>query len=1159
MVRLHVLGPFEAHAEGTRLALGGPQQRAVLAMLVVARGSVVPAERIADRLWREGDRGRQMASLHPLVSNLRRVLEPGRPPRSPSRLILSAPPGYVLRLPEDSVDAWRFEAAVRRARDVAPEEAWHLLGEALGWWRGPAYPEWPDHTWAADEAARLDELRLMARELLLRAGLESGRAMEVVPSAEVLVREAPLREDAWRLLALALWAGGRQSEALAALRRARAVLVKSVGLTPGPPLVELERSILRGERDVLRQAIALPAQRPAPPTREATEPPPTIPHGSPRAPHAPVAPEAPGPRPEEHAPATPRPAPAPTPAADAGAADADAGAADEVLYGRTAELRVLRGAAQAAARRGSVAMVAGEAGSGKSTLLDHFGRLLRTEGWLVITGRCPENEGAPPAWAWVEALGELARLSPPATVGPLAALLHPGEPDEPPTADSAAGRFKVHTALKEWLASAAAEQPIALFVDDLHRADAETLLLLNCAAALRAPVLVVTAFRPDEAGERLGPLRAELARLAAYRITLRGLAATEVADLVRAVCGGPVAAETVAALTARTGGNPFFVTESARLLAVEGSLKAVTEVPEAIRDVLRLRLARRSAPERTVLALAAVCGRDADVDVLTEACELPGDQVVDALERCVRAGLLTEPMPGRVRFAHVLMRDVAYGDLTGLRRGALHGRLAEALERLRPGDLDALALHFARSGDPGQAAAAVGYAVRAAERAERRYAHDVAVDLLSQAIAAAERIPSPPEPRAERLIDLYGRLGRAQVRSGAIAAAQGTGERAVEEARCVGRNDLVAAAFAAWTEPTPWLTRRHWAADDDHVAGTLERLLAREPLPPAIAARLLQRLVEELADSGSGRVVEAAERQLAIARDTGDPALLAAAFTTMTKLMPHEHQAARCSAVVGELRELVRAHELPAYQWVCEHIDATIAAIGNDPEAVRRHTERGLAIARRFHIAGAEAAGLSALAMLAHARGEFDEAEAAYRRVRERLSGHNPWHGADIHTRGLITIRLNQGRVDEIEPHTRRVYETWGARGGEALALVLALQGKTEEARAVRFHRDPPQDHFYGVRLGARARLACVFDDREAAARLIPLLEPVQDQLGSAATTAFCTRPLAQPLGELYALLGDDRAARAAFGTAERVARLWEADHLAATARASARTLAGAR
>ncbi|MFI1561611.1 BTAD domain-containing putative transcriptional regulator [Streptomyces sp. NPDC020490] len=260
MLRLQVLGSMEAHAGGERVALGGPQQRAVLAMLLTARGSVVPAERITDRLWRRTPHHRARTALQPLISHLRRALEPERPPRAPSKVLPSTPPGYAVRLPEDSVDAWRFEAAVRRARSDEPDRAWHRLRDALSWWQGPAYCEWADHDWAVAEVARLDEMRLMAHELLLRAGLEAGRAAEVVLSAETLVRDAPLREHAWFMLALALWAGGRQSDALGALRRARAVLMETVGVAPGPELVELERSILRGEREVLHHAVPLPGR-----------------------------------------------------------------------------------------------------------------------------------------------------------------------------------------------------------------------------------------------------------------------------------------------------------------------------------------------------------------------------------------------------------------------------------------------------------------------------------------------------------------------------------------------------------------------------------------------------------------------------------------------------------------------------------------------------------------------------------------------------------------------------------------------------------------------------------------------------------------------------------------------------------------------------------
>ncbi|MFG2393610.1 hypothetical protein ACGFYF_32610 [Streptomyces lavendulae] len=269
--------------------------------------------------------------------------------------------------------------------------------------------------------------------------------------------------------------------------------------------------------------------------------------------------------------------------------------------------------------------------------------------------------------------------------------------------------------------------------------------------------------------------------------------------------------------------------------------------------------------------------------------------------------------------------------------------------------------------------------------------------------------------------------------------------------------------------------------------------------------------------------------------------------------MPHEAQAARCVPVVAELRELTARHDLPAYRWVCEQVDAMVAAIGNDVEAVERHAREGLAVARRYRMPEAEAASLSTLAMLAHAGGRFVEAEGLYGLVRERLVRHNASRAADLHARGVITIRLSQGRIAEIEPLARTLHAAWGARGGEA--LVLALQGKLEEARAVRFDAVPVPDHFYGVRLGARAGLACLLGDTEAAAALVPLLRPVRDRFGSAAAAAFCTRPLALALGEVCALLGDAAGARSAFARAAEVARLWGSPHGEAAAVEGARSL----
>src|SRR3954469_5587967 len=243
MVLIRVLGSFAAEAGGEPVPLGGPRQRGVLAILVAARGQVVSVDRMIDDLWRGEPPSRALTSLQAYVSNLRRLLEPGRPPRTPPRLLVSAAPGYALRLPRESVDAWRFEDLLDQARtDTDPRAARARLAEALGLGQGPAFAEVADEAWAAAETARLNELRLVARELHAAAGLRTGNPARVVPEAERLTRDEPLREEGWPLHALALWSSGRQADALATLRRARATFADDLGLDPGPGLVALEEA-----------------------------------------------------------------------------------------------------------------------------------------------------------------------------------------------------------------------------------------------------------------------------------------------------------------------------------------------------------------------------------------------------------------------------------------------------------------------------------------------------------------------------------------------------------------------------------------------------------------------------------------------------------------------------------------------------------------------------------------------------------------------------------------------------------------------------------------------------------------------------------------------------------------------------------------------------
>ncbi|MFE1788796.1 BTAD domain-containing putative transcriptional regulator, partial [Streptomyces sp. NPDC059525] len=549
MLRIRVLGPLEAETEGVPVPLGAPRQRALLAGLLAARGRAVSVDRLAEDLWRGTPPAKATVSLHAYVSRLRRVLEPERPPRTPAGVLVTCPPGYALRLPDEAVDAWHFEALLEQARRASAARSRELLAEALSWWRGPAFQEHADESWAAPEAARLTALLADARELAVAADLRTGSPAEEATKDAAPAEAQLLRGEGWRLLALAHWACGRQADALAALRRARAVLREELGCDPSPVLTGVEQALLEQRLDVLRAETS------------------------------------PGPDASEALPASCG-ATAVRAASDAGGAavrttqPGTAGAeAARPFLGRAEELRGAEAAARAARAGGGLVLVTGEAGAGKSAFLARFAGRLAGDGWTVVVGRCPEYEGAPPAWAWVEALGALARRTPPAAPAELAVLLH--EPDAAPAAtrdEATAGRFRMHRAFAAWLSAAAARRPLAVLLEDLHRADGETLALLEAAAAVTGvPLLTVACYRPAEVGDRLAKTLAQLAPRPPHRISLGGLPAEAVATVVAEVCRGPVSPDTVAAIAARTGGNPFYVWESARLLDSEGALVALSE------------------------------------------------------------------------------------------------------------------------------------------------------------------------------------------------------------------------------------------------------------------------------------------------------------------------------------------------------------------------------------------------------------------------------------------------------------------------------------------------------------------------------------------------------------------------------------------------------
>ena len=245
-----VLGPVSVEGDGAGL---GPRDRVVLAALALELGQAVSAERLADALWGERPPATWDKVIHGCVSRLRKVLG--------AVAIETVPQGYRLVLPVDELDAQRFERLVGRGRELVtlgePERAAHVIGEGLALWRGPALVELEGWGPGRIEAARLEELRLDAQEVLVDAALRAGRYREVLAEAQARVSEAPLRERRWALLAVAQYQAGRQGEALRTLHRARTVLASELGLDPGPDLVALEEAILRQDPSLVVDA-ALP-------------------------------------------------------------------------------------------------------------------------------------------------------------------------------------------------------------------------------------------------------------------------------------------------------------------------------------------------------------------------------------------------------------------------------------------------------------------------------------------------------------------------------------------------------------------------------------------------------------------------------------------------------------------------------------------------------------------------------------------------------------------------------------------------------------------------------------------------------------------------------------------------------------------------------------
>ncbi|EXG79628.1 BTAD domain-containing putative transcriptional regulator [Cryptosporangium arvum] len=1098
MVRVSVLGTLRAEVADQPVELGGPRQRAVLARLVGARGHVVSTERFVDDLWQGEPPPKALAALQVYVSHLRRALEPGRAPRTPARVLVSAAPGYALRLDDDAIDAWRFERLLERAAGAPAAEAADLLDQALAQWSGPAYAEFADEAWAVPEAERLEELRRVAVERRAGAMLATGRDAEVAADLDRHVRAHPLREDAVALLALALYRTGRQADALSVLRDARTRLADDLGVDPGPALRALESNVL-AQSPTLELIVERPAAAPS-----------------------------------ESAVAAPAPS-------------------SGVIVGRRAELARLSAAAErAAGGEFRVTWVGGDPGAGKSTLAGAVADRLAERGWQVLRGRCPEVDGAPPAWAWSEVVHATIDRVDDALTARLGPLLHQ-EAAAAPARD--VPPFWLGRAVAELLTTLTTAGPLLVVLDDVHRADGETLQLLRHVASelVGRPVLVVATYRPAEVTDDLSACWAALAGSAADRVDLAGLSADDVAELLRRQ-GAPTDTALVQLVTARTGGNPLFVCETARLIAAEGPDAAATSVPTGVRDVLRRRLARLPGPARAVLRTASVLGVEVDVDVLLALENTDEDTVLDALEAGVLTGLLVEPSTGAVRFAHALVRDTLYEDVPRLRRTRTHGRAVEALARVRPGDRAGLAHHALAAATPATAVRAASLAADAARSASALFAHQEAATLLRRALDVLDQADARVEPGFR--LDLLCSLVSAQGYAGNVIEARVTRVRAIAVAGEVGTIAALAQAYASFDAPVIWSVRENRSVDRPFVDG-LEAVL--RDLPPAEVerrAQLLATLTVEIEGVDAGLAARSSDESLAIARGLDDPELLCRVLSARYYVDVAPDSRHRLGELGAELRETAVRAGLTGYRAQSHHIlfqHALSRPYLDDLEPAQYEADRAV----EYSDTGQLGLALGVVRMFRGLRalvaGRFDEAADAYAAVIAQMRQIGAPNATGVEQ--LTFYAVGRARNDEaqllglVEPigalHAQEPHLT-----SEPYTRLLLHAGRVDDARAVWQPTSAiPPDYYWLLWMAFRAENALGLGHTEVAADCYRALLPYAGTLPGLASGSITLGPTAGILGDLAAFLGEPDTAREHHRDALRVAELLGAPHWAEAAR----------
>ncbi len=458
------------------------------------------------------------------------------------------------------------------------------------------------------------------------------------------------------------------------------------------------------------------------------------------------------------------------------------------FVGRQAELARLRaGLDRAFEKRGSLFLLGGEPGIGKTRLAGEIAGEAEERGAAVHWGRASQAEGAPAFWPWLQILrsvlqniggAEFVRVS----QGDLPLILQAFPdlrhhfPDAAVAAPEEASRFRTYDAIARFLLGTAGVRPTVLILDDLHWADAASLILLRqvADAIARSRLMAIVTYRDLEL-EPEHPLKARFADT--HSISLAGLDDAEAAVLLRDISTFKPAADVVQRLQTQTAGNPLFLKEIARGFRDDTGEPRSRHVPDpagaiptGIASILSRRILTLPDDCREVLACAAAAGSDVDIDLVSAAAGTTRAHLLDLLDDAVSARVLTRRGRG-FAFAHGLFRDTVNAGLPTARRAELHRLLAEALEKRRPRGTAQMAHHFveAASADDSLREKALDYSMRAGRDAFAELAYEESARHFDVALTFADSLE--PLGEAELLLNVARSRYMAGDPGGAISAA----------------------------------------------------------------------------------------------------------------------------------------------------------------------------------------------------------------------------------------------------------------------------------------------------------------------------------------------------------------------------------------------------